>query len=116
MTSRRAEKMAELLRETITEIILRHGKDPRLAKMSLTGVRVSGDLKHATVAYAVVGGEADKAEVARALAKGVAFIRRSVGETLSLRFVPELKFEFDRNLEYARHMEELLGSLGQDDA
>jgi len=111
MSQRRLEKMSELLRETIAELLLRKSKDPRLQSLNVTGVKVTADLKKAVVHYSVFGGAEEKAAAAKALARAAGFVRASVGETLHLKYAPEIKFEFDRNLEYAQHINEVLNSL-----
>ncbi|MDL2259643.1 30S ribosome-binding factor RbfA [Deltaproteobacteria bacterium OttesenSCG-928-K17] len=116
MAQRRLEKISELLRETIADLLLVKSKDPRLKSVNVTGVKVTADLKKAVVHYSVFGGEEDKAEAAKALAKASGFVRAVVGESLKLKYAPEIKFEFDRNLEYAQHMNELLGRLVPDGA
>ncbi len=111
MSQRRLEKMSGLLRETIADLLLRKSKDPRLQSINITGVKVTADLKTAVVHYSVMGGEERKAEARAALAKGAGFVRAAVGETLALKHVPAIKFEFDRNLEYAQHINEVLNGL-----
>ncbi|UQZ90815.1 30S ribosome-binding factor RbfA [Deltaproteobacteria bacterium Smac51] len=116
MSQRRLEKMSELLRETIADLLLRKSKDPRLKQINVTGVKVTADLKKAVVHYSVMGGEEQKEAVRVALAKGSRFVRAALGEALHLKYAPEIKFEFDRNLEYAQHMNDLLtGLVDQDD-
>lgn len=115
MSERRLEKMSGLLRETIADLLLRKSKDPRLKMINITGVKVTADLKTALVHYSVMGDEAQKAEVARALAKGAGFVRSAIGETLNLKHSPQIKFEFDRNLEYAQHINEVLNTLSKTD-
>ena len=111
MSQRRLEKMSELLRETIADLLLRKSKDPRLKAVNVTGVKVTADLKKAVVHYSVLGGQEDKDTARAALAKAAGFVRAAVGEVLGLKYTPEIKFEFDRNLEYAQHMSEVLNSL-----
>jgi len=103
--------MNELLRETIAGLLLTKSKDPRLKAVSVTGVKVTADLKKAVVHYSVLGGEAEKETARKALAKASGFVRAAVAEALNLKYSPEIKFEFDRNLEYAQHMNEILKGL-----
>ncbi|MDR1043589.1 MAG: 30S ribosome-binding factor RbfA [Candidatus Adiutrix sp.] len=111
MTRRRLEKMSELIRETVAELLLSKSKDPRLREVNVTGVRVTADLKKAVVRYSVLGGEEAKTSAAKTLGKAAGYVRAALGETLNLKYVPEIEFEFDRNLEYAQQMNELLNSL-----
>lgn len=114
MSQRRLEKISELLRETIAELLLRKCKDPRLTSVNVTGVKVTADLKKAIVHYSVFGGAEEKEAVEKALAKARGFIRASVGDTLQLKYAPEIRFEFDKNLEYAQHINTLLSQLNAD--
>jgi ribosome-binding factor A len=114
MTPRRLEKMNELLRETIAVLLLHKSKDPRLKPVNVTAVKMTADLKRAVVLYSLLGGDEEKNAARKALDRATGFVRTAVGETLGLKYTPEIKFEFDRNLEYAQHMTELLNSLGQD--
>ncbi len=111
MSQRRLEKMSELLRETVAGLLLRKSKDPRLADVNVTRVKVTPDLKKAVVYYSVLGGPETRETVKTALAKASGFVRAAVGEALALKHTPEIVFEFDRNLEYAQHMNELLNQL-----
>ena len=116
MTQRRLEKMNELLKETIAVLLLQKSKDPRLRQVNITAVKMTADLKRAMVLYSLLGEEEDKAAVQKILNHASGFIRSAVGEHLNLKFTPEIKFEFDRNQEHARHMTELLNSLSRDRA
>ena len=116
MTQRRLEKMNELMKEAIAVLLLQKSKDPRLRQINVTSVKMTADLKRAAVFYSLQGGEEEKAAARKALDRAAGFVRTSVGETLGLKYTPEIKFEFDRNLEYAQHISELLSNLGLDRA
>lgn len=111
MAQRRLEKMNELLRQTIAALLLTKSKDPRLKMVNVTGVKVTADLKKALVLYSTLVKEEERAGIQKALVKASGFIRAAVGESLSLKYAPEIKFEFDRNLEYAQHMSEILNRI-----
>lgn len=114
MSQRRLDKMNGLLKETIAGLLLTKSKDPRLQAINVTGVKVTADLKKAVVHYSVLGGEAEKAVARQALAKAAGFVRSVVGESLNLKYAPEIKFEFDRNLEYAQRMTDVLNKISTD--
>lgn len=111
MSQRRLEKMSELLRETIADLLLRKSKDPRLKEINVTGVKVTADLKKAVIHYSVLGGPEARETARKALDKASGFVRAAVGEALRLKYSPEIKFEFDRNLEYAQHMNDVFKQL-----
>ena len=116
MTQRRLEKMNELLKETVAVLLLQKSKDPRLRRVNITAARVTADLKRAVVLYSLLGGEEEKAAIRKVLDRASGFVRVALGEALKLKYTPEIKFEFDRNLEYAQHMTEILNDLSRDEA
>ena len=111
MTQRRLEKMNELLKEAIAVLLLQKSKDPRLRQVNVTAAKMTADLKRAVILYSLLGGDEEKIAVQKALDRAAGFVRTAVGETLGLKYTPEIRFEFDRNLEYAQHMTELLNNL-----
>ncbi|MDR2945226.1 MAG: 30S ribosome-binding factor RbfA [Candidatus Adiutrix sp.] len=111
MSQRRLEKMNGLLKETIAGLLLSKSKDPRLKAVNVTGVKVTADLKKAVVFYSVMGSEEEKKAVHAVLVKAAGFVRTAVGDALQLKHSPEIKFEFDRNLEYAQHINDVLKGL-----
>lgn len=113
MSQRRLEKINEILRETIADLLLIKSKDVRLKAVNVTGVKVTADLKKAVVHYSVLGGAEEKETAGKALDKATGFVRAAVGEALRLKYSPEIKFEFDRNLEYAQHMNEVFNQLAE---
>jgi ribosome-binding factor A len=74
---------------------------------------VTPDLKKVHVYYSVMGDEARRAELAGALEKAKGFIRRSLAGELTIKYVPELIFEFDRNLAYVEHMNQIFSELNK---
>jgi len=116
MTQRRLEKMNELLKETVAVLLLQKSKDPRLRRVNVTAAKMTADLKRAVVLYSLLGGEEEKAATQKVLDRAAGFVRAALGEALKLKYTPEIKFEFDRNLEHAQHMTEILNDLSRDQA
>ncbi len=100
MGTRRQERVGELIREEISELIRREVRDPRLTGViSVTEVVTSPDLRHAKVYVSIMGTEEEKMQVEKGLAAASGFIRRNLGERLSLRYTPELSFYRDDSIE-----------------
>jgi ribosome-binding factor A len=109
--SHRPEQVAETIRQVIAEALTREVRDPRLGRVAVTSVTVSGDLAHARVRV-VAGGEAADADRALAGLKSAAgYLRTKVARVLATRTVPELAFEIDRDAEHAARIDALLASL-----
>ncbi len=114
-SSRRPEQVAEAIRQIIAETLSRDVRDPRVRDATVTGVRVSNDLSHATILVTVPGGEPEKERALAGLASASGFLRTTLARTLTRRTVPELHFDIDRGLEHAARIEELLSGLNQED-
>ncbi|MDN6386994.1 MAG: 30S ribosome-binding factor RbfA, partial [Corynebacterium sp.] len=108
----RAARMAKRIMTIVASAIERDVKDPRLEFVTVTDCRVTGDLHDATVFYTVRGRtvdeEPDTAAAAEALHRARGQLRKSVGDQLSVRFTPTLRFELDTVPEASAHLEELL--------
>lgn len=107
MPSRRPERVSGLLLEVVAETLLREVKDPRLQAVTVTGVKVSPDLKTAKVFFTTRQDE-ELPEVLAGLRKATGFIRRQVASRLQLRHIPDLEFRHDETLEKVHHLEGLL--------
>ena len=118
MGYKRSDRVADLLHKEIAELVFRRVKDPRTANTTISGVEVSGDLKHARVFFCIMGGSADedaKRNAGSGLEKAKGFIRMELGRRLSLRYVPQIEFEYDTSFEYGDKIERLLKELQKDE-
>jgi len=108
MSQLRVEKLQELMKQEISEIILRELKDPRIGFITVTSVECTGDLREAKVYVSLMGNEKQIKDSWQGLMSSLGFIRREIGKRIRLRFTPELKFELDKSLDYSAHIQELL--------
>jgi ribosome-binding factor A len=103
----RQRRVEELLAHELTLILQSVAHDPRLAGATVTGVRISRDLRRATVL--VSGSDREHAkEMLKALEHSNAFFRRELGRRAYLRYLPELQFQIDDSLDRAQRIESLL--------
>jgi len=105
----RARRLAERIHEIIALRLEKGLRDPRLGFVTITDVRVTGDLQQASVFYTVYGTDEERAESAKALSAATGMLRTEVGRNLTTRLVPTLEFIPDGLQENASHIEELLG-------
>jgi ribosome-binding factor A len=115
MRFKRSEKVADLIREEISQILLRELKDPRIGFVTITKVAVSDDLRVAKVYYSIFGGEQEKEESYEGLESAKGYIKRELGRRVRLKYMPEVSFIFDDSLEYGEHIEELLRGVKDTD-
>ncbi|WP_405217230.1 30S ribosome-binding factor RbfA [Agrococcus sp. Ld7] len=104
----RARKIADRIREITVRALEREVKDPRLGFVTITDVRVTGDLQHASIFYTVLGTDEEREETSRALTSAKGVVRREIGKGLSLRLTPSIEFFLDALPENAASIEHLL--------
>ena len=107
----RALKLADRIKVVVAETLERRIKDPRLGFVTVTDVRVTGDLHEATIFYTVLGDEEAHSESAAALESAKGVLRTEVGKQTGVRFTPTLAFVLDAVPETADAIDELLVSL-----
>ena len=108
MNEQRARRLADRIQEIVAEMLERRIKDPRLGFVTVTDVKVTGDLREATVFCTVMGDEAEREAEAAALASATGLIRSEVGKQTGIKFTPTLEFVADAVPENAAHIEDLL--------
>lgn len=114
MTARRVQRINELIREEISELLRREVKDPRLTGIiSVTEVDTSPDLRNAKIYISVMGTGEEKKMAEQGLSAASGFIRRGLGERLSLRRVPELRFELDESIERGSRLIQLIDEVNR---
>ncbi len=107
----RQKRVAERLRQEISDLLQRELKDPRLALVSVTRVTIDRELSHADVYVSNLGEAADHQEMLAALDSALGFIRREVGRRIRLRLTPQIVFHWDPGLENVEHIGQLLDQL-----
>ena len=112
-SSHRPEQVAETIRQVVAEALSQDVRDPRVERVTVTGVRVTGDLGHARISI-VLGDGVDAERAMEGLTSAAGFLRGRVARALSTRIVPELEFALDRGAEHAQRMNELFASLREE--
>lgn len=100
--------MADRIRVLIAERLEKGLRDPRLGFVTITDVRVTGDLQHASVFYTVLGSEEERLASGEALKSATGMLRSEVGRKLGVRLTPTLEFIPDALPADAGHIEDLL--------
>ena len=112
MAGHRTDQVGAQVQQEIMEIIRRDLKDPRIGFVSITGVRMSPDLRTARVRVSVLGDDEEQRRTLAGLRSATGLIRRELGRRLeNLRFSPELRFEIDTSIEYSVRISKTLREI-----
>ncbi len=108
---KRADRVSDLLKKEISQLLLREVKDPHIGFITITDVEVSKDLQVANVYYTILGDEKQLRESAQALNRASRFIKRQLGKRLRMRYIPDIIFKYDHSLEYGNRIDDILSHL-----
>ena len=115
--SRRSDRVGDLIRAELSDLLLREVKDPRVKLASITEVDVTSDLRRAVVKVSALGEEEQRLETVEALRHARGFLRTELAHRLRLRVTPELIIELDRGAEHSQRISDILESLhGRDES
>ena len=109
--SRRTRKVADQIKSELGWILQQKYKDPQQGMVTVTRVKLSRDLKYATVYFSVLGDNIDIKISEKGLKNAVPFLRRELGQKIRMKFVPELRFFYDDSLEYSEHIAQLFKKI-----
>lgn len=115
LAGKRAVRVGDQILKDLADLLIRKVRDPRVDGVTLTGISLSNDLKHARVYYSVLG---DKSEIERSqngLDSAKGYIKREIGRRLNLRYMPDIIFEHDPTLETGNQIERLFEKIRTED-
>ena len=113
--TRRIERVNNLIRQEISELLQRQVKDPRLGSfVAITEVSTSPDLRHAKVFISHMGSEEEKQETLGTLSAASGFFRRELAKRLRMRRIPVLSFQWDDSIERGARLLELIDKITAD--
>ena len=118
MATRRQRRVSELIHREMSMLLMREVRDPRLADVTVTEVRITPDLLIARIYYTVLGDAEQEREAAAALESATGYLRTQLAGRVRLRLAPELVFELDQSAAYGRRIDKLLDQIaesGQDE-
>jgi ribosome-binding factor A len=109
----RIQRIADRIREELSEIMVREISDPRLTGISITGVKVDRELTYADIFVSALEGQERAHEAITGLERAGGFLRKLLAERIELRVFPKLRFHWDPTPERADHIERLLQEIRQ---
>ena len=115
MASKRIARLNEQLKREIAGLLRTEVRDPRVGIVTVTGVDTAADLGSAKVYVRMLGDDEERAETMDGLAAAAPYLRTTLGKTMRIRKVPELRFQEDRSLQHARRIEAILDEVLPED-
>lgn len=112
MSKHRPNRLAETLKEEISQLIRVELKDPRIGFVTVTSVDVADDLAHAKVYVSVLGSEDEGKASLETLNRAAGFVRSEIGKRVRLRHVPAIVFKYDPSIQHGAHIAKLLRDAG----
>ena len=107
---KRSQRVGDLVREEVADIIMYRLKDPRIGFVTVTGVDMAPDMKSARI-YVSVLKEEDREVTLEILNSSKHFIRSLLAKRLSMKFIPTVEFRFDTSIEYGYKIDKLLKEI-----
>ena len=106
--SQRAQRVGVEIQRELADLLRNEVKDPRVGRVTITEVDVTGDLAHATVRFTHLAGKEHAAETVAALARTAGFLRSALARRLDLYSVPQLNFVYDDSIESGMRLSQLI--------
>lgn len=110
----RSDRVGELIQQILSGLLLKEIKDPRLSRVTITGVRMSRDLRIAKVYFCTHDGEKSRHNAMEGFNRAKGFIKKTLAGEMALRYMPEIQFYYDESFEYGAHIEKLIKSIKSD--
>jgi len=111
LPGRRANRVGDLILREVADLLMTKVKDPRVKKITVTGISVSKDLRYARVYYSLIADQQEILDAQKGLDSAKGFIKREIGLRMDLKYVPDIVFKHDPSLAEGDHMEKLFRKL-----
>ena len=112
----RSDRIGGLIHKTLSNLLQKDIHDPRLEMATITGVKMSRDLRKARVYFAISGTAAAKGGAVKGFESAMGYIKRTLARQLGLRYMPELTFFYDESFDYGSRIDEVLESVKKPEA
>ncbi len=109
--SRRPQRLALQIQHEVSLMISRDMKDRRIGFVTVTGVQMSPDLRHAKIFVSLMGSESEKKESLEALNHATGWVRHELGQRIRMKFLPDIIFLTDTSQDYGEHIDRLIDEI-----
>ncbi len=115
MAIKRADRVSDLIKAELSDILHKEIRDPVIGPVTVTDVKMSSDLRTARIYFVRLGSDLNAAEAEQHLQRAAGFLKRELGKRVSLRYMPDLVFVYDKSFEYGSRIEKLLADIRKDE-
>lgn len=112
----RVERVAEQIREEVSQILATEVSDPGIGLVTITRVKVTGDLSLARIYWTLLGDRAERVKTEKSLKRAAPYVRHLLSSRLALRRVPDVQFQFDEAAAAQDRVEQILSDLHAEEA
>ena len=112
----RADRVSGQIQKNLSDLLRKNINDPRLELVTITGVKMSKDLRFAYIYFSVSGtGASDKEKIFQEAEEGfksaLGYIKRTLAKQLGLRYMPDLRFHYDQSFDYGERIDSVLKNI-----
>jgi ribosome-binding factor A len=111
----RADRISGLIQKTLSEILHKRIRDPRLDMITITGVKMTRDLRLARIYFSTPGGKERQQAASQGFASALGFVKRTLARQLGLRYMPDIQFFYDESFDYGAGIDKLLNRIRTED-
>ena len=111
----RADRISGLIQKTLSGLLQKRVKDPRLEMITITGVRMTRDLRLARIYFSTPGGEERQQAATQGFKSALGFVKRTLASRLGLRYMPDIQFIHDETFDYGAGIDKLLNRIRTED-
>ena len=111
MVNSRAERVAGQVQKIVSDLLRRSIRDPRLASATITGVKMSADLRIARIYFTTNEGPDSAQQAGKGFQSAIGFLKRQMAQGLKLKYMPDLQFYYDESIDYGQHIDQLLNKI-----
>lgn len=110
----RSERVGGQIQKILSDLLQKKINDPRLEMATITGVKMSPDLKNAYIYFTTSGGKTSQKEAFEGFSSASGFLKKTLAKRLGLRYMPKIKFYHDDSFDYGSHIDSILKSISKE--
>ena len=111
----RADRVGGLIQKALSDILHKQVKDPRLEMITITGVKMTPDLRLARIYFSTPDGKNRLESAEQGFRSALGYLKRALSQRLALRYMPDIQFIYDKTLDYGEKIDKLLNRIKMED-